>query len=71
MQRNFDLLHSATRALGSVPEMLSWADFSHHGLDEKAVVLYVAFLSSRLLEVSQEERAVHTIQKAWHRHLSR
>jgi hypothetical protein len=29
---------------------------------------YVAFLCSRLLEVSKEERAAHVIQRAWQQH---
>ena len=35
------------------------------GPDEKAVVAYTAFLCARLLEVSREERAAHTVQRAW------
>ena len=50
MRRNFDLLHTAVRRLGRVPEMLSADDFAD-GLDEPSVVLYVAHLCARLLEV--------------------
>jgi len=53
---NFKLVHRAAKALGSVPEMLSSRDFSEHGPDERAVILYVAFLCSRLLECSRDDR---------------
>jgi hypothetical protein len=66
--RNFAMVHRAARSLGGVPEMLSAGDFLEHGLDERAVILYVSFLCSRLLEVSREERAAHTIQEAWRNH---
>jgi abnormal spindle-like microcephaly-associated protein len=62
---NFAAVHAAARALGGVPEMLSPSDFIAHGPDERAVILYAAFLCSRLLEVSKEERAAHVIQSAW------
>lgn len=40
-------------------------DSTDHGPDEKAVILYCAFLCSRLLECSKEERSAHLIQRAW------
>jgi hypothetical protein len=45
--------------------MLSSKDFAEHGPDERAVILYVAFLCSRLLECSKDDRAAHIIQTAW------
>lgn len=45
--------------------MLSAKDFAEHGPDERAVILYVAFLCSRLLECSKDDRAAHIIQTAW------
>jgi abnormal spindle-like microcephaly-associated protein len=69
--RNFGMVHRAAKSLGAVPEMLSSKDFADHGPDERAVILYVAFLCSRLLEVSKEERAAHTIQCAWQAHKNR
>lgn len=59
------LVHRAAKALGGVPEMLSSKDFAEHGPDERAVILYVAFLCSRLLECSKDDRAAHIIQRAW------
>jgi hypothetical protein len=62
---NFRVVHRAAKALGGVPEMLSSKDFAEHGPDERAVILYVAFLCSRLLECSKDDRAAHIIQRAW------
>jgi hypothetical protein len=45
--------------------MLSAKDFAEHGPDERAVILYVAFLCSRLLECSKDDRAAHIIQTTW------
>jgi hypothetical protein len=62
---NFRAVHRAAKALGGVPEMLSAKDFAEHGPDERAVILYVAFLCGRLLECSKDDRAAHIIQTAW------
>lgn len=62
---NFKAVHRAAKALGCVPEMLSARDFADHGPDERTVILYVAFLCSRLLECSKDDRAAHVIQCAW------
>ncbi|KAF8065931.1 Aspm [Scenedesmus sp. PABB004] len=55
----------AAAALGGVPEMLSARDWTAHGPDERAVILYAAFLGARLLECSRDDRAAHIIQSAW------
>jgi hypothetical protein len=62
---NFRTVHRAAEALGCVPEMLSSKDFAEHGPDERTVILYAAFLCSRLLECSRDDRAAHIIQCAW------
>jgi hypothetical protein len=63
--RNFAAAHRAARSLGAVPQMLSAGDWAEHGPDERAVLLYVAFLCARLLETSREDRAAHVLQSAW------
>lgn len=63
--RNFAAFHRAAKSLGGVPAMLSSTDIAEHGPDERAVILYVAFLCSRLLEISKEDRAAHIIQRSW------
>lgn len=66
MKQNFGLLTAAIGRLGGVPLLLSADDcLDERGPDEKAVVLFAAYLSVRLLEVSEEERAAHAIQRAW------
>jgi hypothetical protein len=66
VQRNFDLVHEAAARLGRVPEMLSASDFAG-GLDEQSVILYVAHLCSRLLEISKQDRAAAVITGAMRR----
>lgn len=68
---NYKAVHRAAKALGAVPEMLSSKDHAEHGPDERAVILYVAFLCSRLLDCSKDDRAAHVIQTAWRRHKSK
>ena len=43
------------------------ADILEHGPDEKALVLFTAFLCQRLMEVSREERAAMVMQRLWRR----
>ncbi|KAI8475158.1 MAG: hypothetical protein J3K34DRAFT_517600 [Monoraphidium minutum] len=68
---NFAAVHRAARSLGAVPEMLSSGDWAEHGPDERAVMLYAAFLCGRLLETSREDRAAHVLQRAWRDHRAR
>ncbi|CAD7701025.1 unnamed protein product, partial [Ostreobium quekettii] len=63
--RNFELASEAVCALGGTPEAPAADDFAHHGAEEKAIVLFVAFLCARLLETSKEDRAALVIQRAW------
>lgn len=58
---NLQLAQAAAQALGDVPLFLSPA-FVKHGPDERAVVLFVAYLCFRVLDVSKEDRAAQTIQ---------
>lgn len=72
MRRNFDLLGEATSRLGGIPPLLSPEDcWNERGPDPKAVILFLAYLCPRLLEVSKEERAAHTIQILWRRRQAR
>lgn len=68
---NYKTVHRAAKALGAVPEMLSSRDHAEHGPDERAVILYVAFLCSRLLDCSKDDRAAHIIQRAWRQYKSK
>ena len=61
IERNLHLAQDAATALGDIPLFLSPA-LLEHGADERAVVLFVSYLCGRLLDVSREHRAAHTIQ---------
>ncbi|KAK9905711.1 hypothetical protein WJX75_004975 [Coccomyxa subellipsoidea] len=64
--RNFELLTAAGARLGGIPPILTADDCcAPGGPHEHAVIGYVAFLCARLLEVSCEERAAHTVQRHW------
>ena len=69
--RNFEMVHEIAAALGNVPMLLSASDLVAQGPDDQAMLLYVAFLCSRLLEVSAEDRAASALQSAWRRQCSR
>ena len=68
---NFELVHKVAATLGNVPMLLSASDLVAQGPDDQAMLLYVAFLCSRLLEVSAEDRAASALQTAWRSHCSR
>jgi len=51
-----------------VPQLVSATDLADQGPDEKAMLLYTAFLCSRLMEVSTEDRAAGILQAAWRTH---
>ena len=61
IKSNLELAQAAAQALGDVPLFLSPC-FVEHGPDERAVVLFVSYLCSRLLDVSKEDRAAQVIQ---------
>lgn len=69
VKHNYGLVHGVAARLGRVPEMLGAEDFIDGGLEEKAVILYVAHLAARLLEISAEDRAAHIITAALRKHL--
>lgn len=68
VRRNFERVAAVAATLGNVPQLVSAADLADQGPDEKAMLLYTAFLCSRLMEVSAEDRAVGILQAAWRTH---
>ena len=62
VKSNLQLAQKAAEALGDIPPILSAPGFLEHGPDEKAVIVFVAFLCARVLEVSKEDRAAQVIQ---------
>ena len=59
------LVHEVAAALGDVPQLLSAARLATQGPDERATLLYAAFLCRALLEASADDRAAATLQRAW------
>ena len=62
---NLRLVQAAAQALGDIPSILSAPNFLEQGPDERAVIIVVAFLCARVLEVSKEERAAQVIQQCY------
>lgn len=62
VKSNLQLAQAAAQALGDVPPIMSAPGFLDHGPDEKAVIIFLAFLCARVLEVSKEDRAAQVIQ---------
>ena len=71
VERNFALVAGAAAALGNVPELLSAVQLATQGPDERATLLYAAFLCRALLEASADDRAAMTLQCAWRAHRAR
>ena len=62
VKANLRMAHAAAQALGDIPPVLAAPNFLEHGPDEKSVIIFVAFLCARVLEVSKEDRAAQVIQ---------
>ena len=63
---NFALMAAVAQKLGGIPLLLAeQADFAEHGPDAKATAMCLAHLCSRLLDLSQEDRAAHVMQRLW------
>ncbi len=71
VERNFALVAGAAAALGNVPELLSAVQLATQGPDERATLLYAAFLCRALQEASADDRAATTLQRAWRAHRAR
>ena len=65
VRSNLHLAQAAAQALGDIPPILSARNFLERGPDEKAVIIFVAFLCARVLEVSKEDRAAQVIQHCY------
>ena len=69
---NFARVAAVAQELGGIPLLMAeQADFAEHGPDAKATALYLAHLCSRLLDLSQEDRAAHVMQRLWRQHRHR
>lgn len=65
VRTNLQLAQAAAQALGDIPPILSAPNFLERGPDEKAVIIFVAFLCARVLEASKEDRAAQVIQHCY------
>lgn len=63
-RKNFATVARVVTSLGCVPAVLPECDTTNLP-EERAMVVFVAYMSSRLLESSREERAAVTIGKVW------
>lgn len=50
---NFELIEAAARQLGGIPCMIGRTYFSDGIPCEKVILIYITFLSSRLLEIGE------------------
>ena len=63
---NVTLVLATAARLGGIPPLLQPKDFTAaRSVDDRAMVMFLAYLCSRLLEVSAEERAAHVLQSMW------
>ena len=70
-KNNFALLVKTVKRLGGVPNMLSATDMIDQCPDEKAVLTYVAYISSRVLDIRCQLDAAKTIQRSWRSYFER
>ncbi|CEO96699.1 hypothetical protein PBRA_005303 [Plasmodiophora brassicae] len=64
---NFRLVSSAVKELGCIPMLvpIPGSNSFRSAPDEKVVVIFLSYLSARLVTLSQEAHAARKIQKAW------
>ncbi|PRP76236.1 hypothetical protein PROFUN_15303, partial [Planoprotostelium fungivorum] len=65
VRTNYALLKTAVARLGGVPMLLRVQDMINERTDDKAVHLFLAYLSHRLLSIQNESTAALLIQKNW------
>eukprot|EP00729_Bicosta_minor_P016864 gene16864-29307_t len=68
---NFRLLANKVKQIGGIPILAFSSDMSDTIPDEKVVITYTTYMCSRLLDLSLDDRAAHTIQSAWRAFKSR
>ncbi|KJE98230.1 hypothetical protein CAOG_08226 [Capsaspora owczarzaki ATCC 30864] len=64
-KQNFQVFEQKLHELGGVPLLLTSSDMTATMPQEKVVITFVSYLCTRLLEFSNENRAVSVIQSAW------
>ena len=65
VKANFTMMHECMRQIGGLPRMLSSSDFDSYGPDEIAVISFLSFVASSLMQLSREDRSATIIQRKW------
>ena len=63
--KNFHLLQSTVMKLGGIPNIITPRDMVSTAPDEKVVITYVTYLSSRLLDIRVQVEAARKIRQHW------
>lgn len=63
--KNFHVLQSRVMELGGIPNIITPRDMVTGAPDEKVVITYVTYLSSRLLDIRVQVEAALTISRQW------
>jgi abnormal spindle-like microcephaly-associated protein len=63
--KNFHVLQTRVLQLGGVPSIIAPRDMVNTTPDEKVVITYVTYLSSRLLDIRTQMEAASQIQSRW------
>ena len=63
--KNFHVLQSRVMELGGIPNIITPRDMVNGAPDEKVVITYVTYLSSRLLDIRVQVEAALTISRQW------
>ena len=65
VKANFTMMHECMSQIGGLPRMLSSSDFDSYGPDEIAVISFLSFVASSLMQLSREDRSATIIQRKW------
>ena len=68
---NFHLLQSRAKELGGIPNIITSRDMVTGAPDEKVVITYVTYLSSRLMDIRVQVDAARAISRHWKAHSAR
>ena len=68
---NFHLLQSRAMELGGIPNIITSRDMVSGAPDEKVVITYVTYLSSRLMDIRVQVEAARAITRHWKAHSAR
>eukprot|EP00003_Mantamonas_plastica_P022431 TRINITY_DN380_c0_g1_i4.p1 TRINITY_DN380_c0_g1~~TRINITY_DN380_c0_g1_i4.p1 ORF type:complete len:1807 (+),score=729.88 TRINITY_DN380_c0_g1_i4:704-6124(+) len=67
-KKNFKLIYEATQELGGIPHIIRSKEMVNTIPSEPCVITFLAYLASRLMDLSHEARAAVKIQRAYRRY---